>query len=200
MHFLRKVIWFLGQNWWLSNFYSCITVLCYILNYCVYLFWDWRVYGCVRIWIFLVKVLPSCSEAFWRDSLANNMDSSTDTCRLLLNCLVDLAVCSITWNFAWQAGRKNWVYVAGIGFGGSRSTVFHAERMCLVQSSLKLSNIAHCFTVQKFKILSSFILKAFSSTWSWKLLLNLSSFMCCKVLNYKWVFRLPEKRIVTVNI
>lgn len=71
------------------------------------------------------------------------MDSSTDICRLLFSCLVDLAVCSITRSCAWQAGRKNWVYMAGIDFGGSRSTVFHAKRMCLF--SVKFSEIVkHC--------------------------------------------------------
>lgn len=71
------------------------------------------------------------------------MDSRTDIYRLLFNCPVDLAVCSITRDFAWQAGMKNWVYMAGIGFGGSRSTVFHAERMCLF--SIKFSEIVkHC--------------------------------------------------------
>lgn len=50
------------------------------------------------------------------------MGSSTDTCRLLFSCLFALAVYSIPRNFAWQAGRKNWVYMGGIGFGGSRSS------------------------------------------------------------------------------
>ncbi|NXS10426.1 TYY1 protein, partial [Neodrepanis coruscans] len=49
-------------------------------------------------------------------------------CKLLFIWFIDLAMCNITRNFAWRAGRKNWVCVSGIGFGGSRNTVFHAKR------------------------------------------------------------------------
>lgn len=54
----------------------------------------------------------------------------------------------------WQARRKNWVYVAGISFGGSRSTVFHAERMCLF--SIKFSEIVkRCSLLYSSEVLNS---------------------------------------------
>lgn len=99
--------------------------------------------GMLEFEYFLLRSCPPAKKCVEGDSLANEMDSSTDLCRLLFNCLIALAVCSITGNFACQAGRKNLVSMVGIGFGGSRSTVFHAKRMCLF--SIKLCEIAkHC--------------------------------------------------------